>query len=165
MTTPITKADVKALKTCNRVVFRYKDPEYWDYARNPDQKLVSQIELIKEKSDSDPWEQRHDIQVGFRLNNYEKGEIGYAVECGSLYRWSEGDEHLATIFDFIKEGDVLTLSWQAGAGNSDLIREADLHHDRLYLNIERGKKKMTFLVFSNVAKDNSARMIQFMPNK
>lgn len=153
---PLTKADIKALKTANALVVRYVEG-------GPITPAVSRFECIKRPDDTDPWEQRHEIQVATRIECYEKGrKVEKACDSFSVYDW-EQESHYNTFFSMLKEGDTLTMKIVA-ANNSDVLNERQLYCDQLYFIINRGeKKKLCFLIDSTTRLDNSARMCQMRP--
>jgi|GEM_PF-5636275 len=153
----ITAQDIARLKTCDRAIFRY------DRDKNE-----SYVEAYKEADDKNPWEQRHRINVVTATRCYQ-GDLGDDYGCYEVYaavdsvtRYKYDDlGTLGALIDLLKVGDKLTVEYMAG-NNNQLLNDASLHHDMLYLIITRGTaekpKRMRFIVDSRISLDNSARM-------
>jgi hypothetical protein len=118
------------------------------------------------------WSRFREIEAEFAAHGYGEGS-GISWSTG----WGEGAPGLAaytsisgtdyadgtwpTVANALRVGDTLTLSWVAD-NNSDVIRDAGLHTDRLTLCVTRGEggKRYAFHVREQTGPDNSARMIR-----
>lgn len=144
----LTKNDIKALKTCDSLVFRYSNNQ-------------SRIEAIKEVK-NDPWEteKRYIINVNTeKCSNYIK-EATTHIYNNTIWK---------TITEILKENDTIYLQWYPDAHTNQYMEKAGLHGDVLYLKIFRqGKNKnkwFTFLIDTCTCPDNSARMIKLAPKE
>lgn len=131
----ITKLDIKAMKLANSVVFR-STPE------------GHTIECVKHADDNNPFETRHHIEV---YGN--KKDAVTVILCSNLH------EELQTVANILKPGDIVYLYWYKGAMNSQLLTDANLVGDCLFLQWQRGKKKFSFKVRCEINHPNY-RMIK-----
>ena len=139
----LTKADVKALKTSPAVVFRTQDG----------------ANTIEAKLSED---NRHIIPVYVKSSVYgrEMETYKYHVSEGFAMLMScHYHETWMTIRDLLKAGDVLTLHWIAGGKTTNYLMNHHIVGDELQLIVERGKKKMHFVIENSVTPiTNSARL-------
>ncbi len=148
----ITKQDIAALKTADRLVIRY--------IRDTD---ISRIECIKDASESNPWEQVHVVPVMITSSAYND-EYTNEVASAFLMLWATRyDNPLRTILDTLKAGDVLAIQFNAD-NNNGYLKEAYLHADECRLTVIRPgeeaakDKKWYYLLACGVCADNTARM-------
>lgn len=100
--------------------------------------------------------------------------VGYSVDGGSGWRWDPGSEGLRpscfasvydndlhrSIFDTLRVGDTLHVSWTAD-NNNEPVRTAGLHVDNVHLIVNAGTStRRRYLLAYSVCYDNSARMIR-----
>ncbi len=130
----LTKTDINTMKKADKILFR-KDG----------------IECIK-KQKGTHFEERHFINCETNLKNGEK----------AFYSWYD-DALRMTILEFLKVSDELNLYWYKDASTNQLLENANLHGDNLYLKIwretKKGKKLYKFLIDTQTSLNNTARMI------
>lgn len=141
----IEKQDINALKTCDAVCFYYRRGDH------------SKITAVKRSSDTNVWEQRHDIHVNYHFNGRDSEHVSRCFEMIDCVEWVPEAQ---TWINFLRVGDELTLRWRI-ANQCEILTKNNLYRDELFLEIRRGKKLYTFLIVSAVRYNNSARMIQF----
>lgn len=152
----LSSDDVKALRAADRIIFRMESGS-----------APSSIEAVKCGSDAfGATERQRIIGARTRLGVWGDGAYGRTPDNASAYRafamihTPQLSEEWRTIAALIRAGDELTLEWQRGAAESQVIRSAGLIGDMLRLIISRGDRDMTFLVDVSVGRDNTARMIR-----
>ena len=150
----LTKADIKALKTCDLLSAHYKEGED-----------ISKLHCTKKEDDSNPWGAVHEIPVQTHIDCYEQSRVvTKAFELLWLYHWDRHECHVQTFIESLRVGDSITVKWVAG-NNNDLMRERGLFGDQMYFIINRGDRKKTFYIASATCLDNSARMCQMRQRK
>lgn len=146
-TQSITQEQVKALKKADYLVFQYQDGESIIRVGKVDKRTRKNEELVI-------------IDCGTILYNprsEKEGEIIKAVHLESDVKYNQ---HIKTIISRIKKDDVLILKWRAN-NNSDLLSQAGLYRDELYLIISRPNgKKEEYLIAVTITSNNLAKMIQ-----
>ncbi len=119
------------------------------------------------------WSRFREIETNFFASGYGDGSTSWSTGWGegaprlaayaSISGKDYGDGTWPTIAQALRPGDTLSLSWVAD-NNSDVIRDAGLHTDRLTLRVTRGygdkRKQYAFHVDERTSLDNSARMIR-----
>jgi hypothetical protein len=111
---------------------------------------------------------RKDLPIESRIKeNSENKGFKYAFCSCSIYckpdgfkfqYHSEGNQ-FETILCCLRENDDISLLWYPDTNNQN-ENEANLHHDRLILIVKRKENYLSFLIYDNVYKDNSSRMIR-----
>lgn len=98
----LSKLNIKALKSAERVVFQYRNGSSYILTIDKDDKY-------------------HRIDCGTRISNYreELGNVKAADYCNLHVRY---DHAYKTIVESLKEGDELTLYWVANNNNQHLDR-------------------------------------------
>jgi hypothetical protein len=121
----ITKIDLKALRSADKVCFRLSDFEKINYRENQGK---MQIECIKDVKD-DPWNRElyYYVDIDFQVSLYNVGE---RVAGPQLFHSMWDVRQWETIAKQIKEGDRLIAEWHCEPGETTTI-------NRLYLNVER----------------------------
>jgi hypothetical protein len=161
---PLTKADVKALKTCDTICFRFIEEGAEGFRA---EKTYSQLECLKRASESEPWEQKHEIPTLTAFEIY--GDSPYRKKVTSAFEsvdnYSYALSPIKTVVGLLKEGDILTIQWGADAGSNQYCKEKYLHSDQLHLVVSRGNKKMMFFLRQSVCENNSARMVRLRDRK
>lgn len=158
----LTAIDLKCLRHADDICLDlYDTPD----STNP---RISQIRAIR-KSDrynKDGFvngEATHTFPVGYSLTSYSAGyssQPSRMGRCFDMLSCSKFNEVVYTILNHVlRVGDVISIHWSAD-NNSQIIKDAGLHHDEISLIVKRGNKTMTFLLKSNVSLDNSARSVQ-----
>jgi hypothetical protein len=141
----LTAQDIKALRTCDDVLYRYNRAG-----------SVSCIEAIKRKSPSSVWEQTYDVLVTTTSTSYQDDmQVKSAFASMGNYKYSPSP--LPTVLGLLHVGDTLTVHLVA-ANNHGYLDTAGLYCDMLYLHITRGSKVLCFLLDTSICPDNSARM-------
>lgn len=143
----LTKADIKALKTADRINFIY------------DKVKGSVIRAVKEM-ENNPWEKEkvHEIYL---LNShfYTKAD---PVECFFSIHHANVSRTWQTIAEQLKAGDEIILEWIDN--RSTILEKAGLYHDELKLRVhretKRGRKVMSYIVGSLISHVYNLRMIK-----
>ncbi len=170
----LTKNDVKALRTADRVCFDHFT------VQKPNSGRQSGIRCIK--VGSAPWREEVTFYVNAKSSVYLHGDgIDYDVRngktatCFDMIHSPQCSEEWKTIVSLLREGDEIELRWmgcdQNGYLNRATVTDSDndgsaglgmkLCHDKLYLHVRRGgKRKYSFYLSDSVCPDNSARMIR-----
>lgn len=145
---PLTKGDVLALRGADTICFDHN-------------KGVSYIRAILRESDTVPFEQTRKVYCDMILTDYAARKIAKdTMACYVYMSSSQYDHELQTILGLLKVGDCLTLHWQRGALNSEVVKSVDFVGDKLSLIIQRGEKRLTFHIDQQLGPDNTARMIK-----
>jgi len=134
----LTKMDLKALKRADMIVFR-----------------LNEIEAIKE-IDNDPFEteKKYSIPVEYKTDSDIKEAFHMKFSAKVDMAWQ-------TIVSLLRVGDEIILDWKKGAWTNDLLREAGLVEDALFLHIRRkGKRKYTFLVDTQTGRAANGGMVR-----
>ena len=134
----LTKMDLKALKRADMIAFH-----------------LSEIEAIKEIH-NDPFEteKRYSIPV-------ECKKDGDIKEAFHMKFSAKVDMAWQTIVSLLRVGDEIILDWKKGAWTNDLLREAGLVEDALFLHVRRkGKVKYTFLVDTQTGRATNGGMVR-----
>lgn len=156
----LTAMDIKALKQADSVSFHYSRDDLDSTGVGG-----SYIRASKEIRNN-PFETSRDyrIDVTSKFQTYSnhngrgisKEEIKFAYEWFSHCKY---DDVWFTFTQIIRVGDVVSLLWVTD-NNNQLVDEADLHCDSFKLVVQRGEKRLTFLMETSVSKDNTARMVR-----
>jgi hypothetical protein len=131
---PLTKEDVSYLKRADDV-----------YAINIDGQ--NYLRVIKRAPFGDAFglDRRVDIPVG---GNGKNGWYHSAWE----FPWAS-----------LRTGDEVRFYWYPDANRNEVLREAGLHADTLFVDITRGKATHRYVAATQVCPDNSARMCRSEP--
>jgi hypothetical protein len=156
----IDAEDVKALRAADTIVFSLHEK---------DGVIVSQARAIKRREIGSKWQGEdltYDIEVGYSLICYAGSmseRVGRIGRCFSHQNNSKyaGVMHTLT-HHTLRAGDKISIKWVAD-NNNDIVREHGLHHDEIFIIIERKGKKMEYQIDSRVSYDNSARDVQLYP--
>jgi hypothetical protein len=158
---------VAALRKASRVCF-YHCPK-------PDASgETSYICAIKEHAPSplDPFAPHETsilIPCDWRLREYTRHSSSDAIPYGSdqfnAFEWvnsAQSDEVWQTTASLLRVGDKLTLRWSRGGFTTESMENATPHFygDALFLDVQRGDKRLSFHVDTSVCENNSARMIR-----
>jgi len=139
----ITKMDIKALRQADRVVFD-----------------INEIIAIKEL-ENDPFdsERKYAVPVKYNVETYGKNiKIRKAFHW---LAWAKGNAVWQTITKLLRAGDEITLNWCKGWGDNELLKDAGLTEDALYLHIRRkGQVKYSFLIGTQTGRKKDGGMIQ-----
>lgn len=154
---PLTKIDVEAMRTCDRVLIRTA-------------KGASEIVCIKAQGRPQPWnrEERHYITVDHVIHDYERPTTAMEKDyvCKTSAHADCHENVFPTLARFVRAGDFLRIKWIAHNNNPILNQsQVPLHQDQVFVVVIREKKngvrdKYCFMIESNVYENNSARMIQ-----
>lgn len=63
----------------------------------------------------------------------------------------------------LRTGDTVRFYWFPDANRNEVLREAGLHADVLFVDITRGKSTHRYVAATQIAPDNSARMCNSAP--
>jgi len=137
----ITKMDIKALKKADSVVFH-----------------INEIIAIKEKEDDPFPEMQYAIPVDYEKEAYGK-DMFYKAQY--VLMWAKDNAVWQTIISLLREGDKIILSWKKGWGDNELLEDAGLTEDALYLKVQRkGKTKYTFLLITRIGRKGVGGLVQ-----
>ena len=134
----LTKMDLKALKRADMIAFH-----------------LSEIEAIKEIH-NDPFEteKRYSIPVEYKTDGDIKEAFHMKFPAKMDMAWQ-------TIVSLLRVGDEIILDWKKGAWTNDLLREAGLVEDALFLHVRRkGKLKYSFLVDTQTGRATNGGMVR-----
>ena len=154
--TVLTKVDIAALKKADHISFHHFGGK-------------SYIRATKERdrSERDPFaEDSHvDVICTWALSNYDGWPDGdqqwlkanefksfHMIHTPSTLCWQ-------TIAGSLRVGDVLKLCWVRG-NSTEAIHSVNFSTDQLRLEVQRGDKKLAFLLAQQTGPDNTARMVQ-----
>lgn len=166
----VTADDVAALRGADSVTFHVHDGRGYirAYLNTPMHRVLTrrQQQVFGEESPL-PEQRMREITCewlasGFGENGARSWSTDDASNMSAYANVSAGqisDGLWNTTATLITPGDVLTTVWCAD-NNTDVIRDAGLHSDRLTLRAENGKRERRFHVETSVGRDNSARMIR-----
>jgi hypothetical protein len=112
-----------------------------------------------------------EISVGARLTEYTRGDDAIPYEARNeagdyaafeMIHAAQFDDVWKSIVALLRVGDELTLHWRRGAFTTDAMQEASpkFYGDQLLLQVDRGDKRLTFMVDMSVTENNTARMIR-----
>ncbi len=163
---PLTKADIKALRTADTVAF--------DYNGNTS---YAGIRCIKRANKSNPWEQELTVKANASAELYRGHYHEWLTDVRACHVIvsSSYDEFYQTFAGLLREGDVIFLEFVSLAPAPDDKDGCYLDHamctlsgyygemlwrDSLRLHILRGDKKLSFLIAESVTPDNSAKMVK-----
>lgn len=168
----ISKDDIAALKIAESVSFYYHEKQGTIVARL--EKPFSDVNRIYTAREQRLFPET-DESWRMRTILVDTSMYGYTDDGSTNWSIANGDHPTATGYasitaprsalewhttvSMLKEGDILTLSWIAD-NNSETIRQARLHVDRVSLYVKRGDKKLQFHLQTAITYDNSARMIK-----
>jgi hypothetical protein len=139
----LTPQDVYALHSAEGVVFRH-------YRGN------TTVEVINKGGD----EPNRIIAAQSRITAYEGGAPLDEFQAFHYEMSAQWGEVWPTLVRRITALSALTLHWVAD-NNSPSIKDAGLHMDALYLQIDKeNARRETYLVRSSCSLNNIARMIQ-----
>jgi hypothetical protein len=166
-TTGLDAIQVAALRKASRVCF-YHRPK-------PDASgETSYICAIKEHAPSpiDPFAPHETsilIRADWRLREYTRSSSSDAIPYGSdqfnAFEWvncAQSDECWQTTASLLRVGDKLTLRWSRGGFTTESMENATptFYGDALFLDVQRGDKRLSFHIDTSVCENNSARMIR-----
>jgi hypothetical protein len=166
-TTGLDALQVAALRKASRVCF-YHRPK-------PDASgFASYIAAIKEHSPSpiDPFAPHETsilIPCDWRLREYTRSSssdhIPYKSGQFNAFEWvhcAQSDDCWMTTVSLLRVGDKLTLLWSRGGFTTEAHENATptFYGDALFLDVQRGAKRLTFHVDTSVCENNTARMIR-----
>lgn len=144
----LTKDDLKALRTADSVTFSHgSDGRH--YVRGIRRLTVDGFET----------EVRREIRVPSNIRSYDsdrKRSYGHAFE---MINSAQYDDDWKTVVSLLRTGDELALLWYAGNSNA-YVSDANLRRDELRLIVNRGNRRLSFLIDVSVCADNTARMTQ-----
>lgn len=143
----ITKADIAALRKADSIVFRHSEE--------------SHLNCILRASDSNPFEQSHDIPCETLYRDYSSGEMKLDLKdfvAFDMIHTAKYDAPFQTFASLVKEGDIIALYWLRGAGNTTGLGGQNFYCDRLNLQIRRADKRLDFHMCYWIGPDNTARM-------
>ena len=141
----ITKEQIKAIRQADTVCFRFSEGNH----------TIEASKRIKDTVFGDTTASAY-IPVSGRLNAYgnKQGDIYeafyYLGSCKFDPTWQ-------TIANLMRADDDITLLWIAN-NDSEALTEKGVFVDELKIIITRGKKTMTFYVYSGAYTHNSSRM-------
>lgn len=145
----VNEKQVQALKEASHLVFNFDGLSSY----------ISAIKIVRGIHD-EKLTFSLNIDCDTRIHNYGVsrglGKIKKAHHLESIN--TDKYSHIPTILHKISAGDILTLHWFI-CNNSNLLDDAGLIKDELYLSIEHEQHVETYFIRSQVSKDNSARMI------
>ena len=165
--TGLDAIQVAALRKASRVCF-YHRPK-------PDASgLASYICAIKEHAPSpvDPFAPHETsilIPCEWRLREYTRHDsfdrIPYNSDQFNAFEWvncAQSDECWQTTASLLRVGDKLTLRWARGGFTTESMENATpaFYGDALFLDVQRGEKRLSFHIDTSVCENNSARMIK-----
>jgi len=137
----ITKMDIKALRQADSVVFH-----------------INEIIAIKEKEEDPFPEMQYAIPVDYEKEAYGKGMF---YKAQYVLMWAKDNAVWQTIISLLREGDKIILSWKKGWGDNELLEDAGLTEDALYLKVQRkGKTKYTFLLITRIGRKGVGGLVQ-----
>ena len=139
----ITKMDMKALRQADRIVFN-----------------INKIIAIKEiKNDPFVDEREYEIPAEYNVETYGKN-----IKIRKAFHWigwAKGNAVWQTITKLLRAGDEITLNWCKGWGDNELLKNAGLTEDALYIHIRRkGQAKYSFLIGTQIVRKEDGGMIQ-----
>jgi hypothetical protein len=155
----LDKIAVAALRQADSISFHHNDGQSYI---NASKKVV--------QTARDPFgrtEVTINVPCKARINDYERGIVGYWVRPDEMkdYRCYENTAYPSepggpwqTIAGLLKPGDELTLAWSRGGIGTLGTRAHGMVGDMLELVVQRDRKRMTFLLDTQVGEDNTARM-------
>lgn len=152
----LDKIDIAALRKAEDVCFFHReDRSYIRAIKRAPQATTANPFLTEQVREIDCGTDWHDFEGSDGISREPPYFDGFAMVNNSRYA-----DIWPTLSTLLKPGDTLTLSWRRGAWNSEVVRQAGLHGDVLYLQIHRGKHTLTFFVDHSMGPDNTARMIR-----
>lgn len=150
----LDRDDLKALRNADAVCFRIYQG-------------VPAIECIKKDHDEfGGLERRRDITVEGSINHayWSHEERVEFTSAFCMFGSARFTEQWKTVTELLRVGDTLKIEFRGDHGTNGLCKDAGLHADELYLRVERGegtnRKRLWFLLESQVSLSNSARMVQ-----
>lgn len=148
----LTKEEVKALKTCDHIVF------FYDALQGEGKAVIRAIKELK----NNPWEREKVVEI--EVGNQMVGKnVDKVRRCFYNLMYTEFT-HWPSIAENLKEGDRLVIRWHL-ANNNRYLDDAGLYADDVYLDVyreggKRGMKVKKYFVGYNVCQNNSARICQ-----
>lgn len=162
----LTRIDLAALLKADRMVVHYNGGNITE----------SRIYAVKEKkpSETDPFaaDVTYNLNIPIDVTGYGyNGSLSSyltpeqklrikAFATTSFYHGQCTEE--STIIRMLRPGDEVRLEFRANCNNGHLDKNG-LHHDKLFLHVNRGKNRFTFLLDDSIGPDNTARMIKGLP--
>jgi hypothetical protein len=164
--TGLDAIQLAALRKANRICFYHRPkPDATD--------LASYIAAIKEHKPSplDPFTPHESsilIPCAWRLREYTRHDsdrIPYDSGEFNAFEWvccAQSNEVWQTTVGLLRVKDRLTLRWERGGYTTENMENATPHFygDALYLDVQRGEKRLSFHVATSFCENNSARMIR-----
>lgn len=165
---PLSSDDIKALKAATTVSFVFHNMVS-DWER---QHYIRAVKTITEDGFERDLEKTvavdgniHDYQGGWMYPEEERKQYHGGYTAYASIQSAQFATHWRTILGHLRAGDKLILRWLAANDTETLVR-AGLHHDELWLRVERttaAGNKQTFEYFldDRITPDNStARMVR-----
>ena len=162
----LTRIDIAALLKADRMVVHY----------NGGNVTESRIYAVKQKrpSETDPFatDVTYNLSIpiditGYGYNGlhstYLEPEQKLKIKAFAMTNFYHGQcTEESTIIRMLRAGDDVRLEFCASCNNGHLDQNG-LHHDKLFLHVNRGRNRFTFLLDDSIGPDNSARMIKGLP--
>jgi len=140
---PLTTDDIKALRQATSVTFHFLTDEGTTVTARRD---------TKDSVFGDSTAERHldTEKAAFTLHGPSKGKPAKAV-CSIN---AQHNELWNTVVTDLRVGDKLTPLWVAN-NDTEVLKEAGLHNDEFYLNVNRGDKTKTYWLDARITPDGS----------
>lgn len=156
-TEPLTREHIRELRKADRVSFTHSQSGH-------------RIRVTRPVSQGSQDEISIEIPVDSVVNGMTGVENAeeFRKNCNChLLLWANCGFHSrqwGTVAELLKPGDHIILHWGRDYHTNENTRKADLHADRLELQVvRRDRRKYSFLIEVQICPDNTARMIRNGP--
>ena len=164
----LTAQDIRALAKADSVVFRHWQGRTTIEAGLGDSLDGDRVYTAVEQrtfplAEGRLYSRVRTLEVDGVVSGYDREETHSSLERASAF-WMIHSARFSiawtSIVSLLRTGDFLSLHFRGDANSNDYVKGAGLHADRLDLVIERGDKRLVFILAVSVCADNTARMVR-----
>lgn len=155
--------DVAALRACESVSFHLRKGNAWiqpmlDTVLDTRTYSAREQQLFPDTRNTGAGDRARIITATSSILGYSEEGTGVGwtkhthpgAACVAMISAARHHEVWPTLAGLIRPGDRLHLGWTA-SNDTDLLRQAGLHHDYLHLVVLRGERKLTFALTDQIA--------------